>query len=95
MFPEQTALFRKSLLTLSGVVRDVWPNASVDEVLLAGGGRQFVAESWSRPLAPFGSRAFGTHVSNSDIVRLLTSLSFTPTRFLLGTYRDALEVLSG
>ncbi len=94
VFPEETALFRKSLLTLSGVVRDVWPYASVDEVLLASGGRRFVAESWSRPLAPFGSRAFATHVSNSDLVRLMTSLTWTPTRYLLGTYRDALEVLT-
>ncbi len=92
-FPEATALFRKSLLTLTGVVRDVLPSGSVDEVLIASGGRRFVAESWMRPLVPFDSRAFGTHVSNRDLVRLLGSFTLTPARYALGTYRDALDVL--
>jgi ubiquinone biosynthesis protein len=93
-FPEETALFRKSLLTLSGVIRDVWPNASVDEVLIAGGSRQFLAESWVRTLAPFDSRAFGTHVSNEDLLRFMSSLSLTPARYMLGAYRDALGFMS-
>jgi ubiquinone biosynthesis protein len=93
-FPEETALFRKSLLTLTGVVRDVWPNASIDEVLLASGGRQFFAESWARPLAPWDSRAFGTHVSNRDLLSLLNSLNWTPARYMLGAYRDALDILA-
>ncbi len=93
VFPEQTALFRKSLLTLSGVIRDVWPNASVDEVLVAGGGRQFLAEAWIRPLEPFASRRLGTHVSNGDLVRLLSSSAFAPARYWLGAYRDALETI--
>jgi ubiquinone biosynthesis protein len=93
-FPEETALFRKSLLTLGGVIRDVWPQASIDQVLLASGGRQFFAESLVRPLAPFASRAFGTHVSNEDLLRLMNSLSWTPARYMLGAYRDALDVLA-
>jgi ubiquinone biosynthesis protein len=93
-FPEETALFRKSLLTLTGVIRDVWPSSSIDEVLIASGGRQFVAESWIRAFAPLRSRAFGTHVSNDDLVRFMSSLTWTPARFVLGAYRDALDVLS-
>ena len=34
-FPEPTALFRKALLSLSGVVRDVDPKLSIDDVLLS------------------------------------------------------------
>lgn len=90
-FPEETALFRKSLLTLTGVIRDVWPHASIDEVLLASGGRQFVAESWLRPLAPLESRIFGTHLSSEDLLRLLSTFAWTPARYLLGTYRDSLR----
>jgi hypothetical protein len=51
-FLEQTALFRKSLLTLTGVIRDVWPDASIDKMLVASGSRQLIGESWLRPLAP-------------------------------------------
>jgi ubiquinone biosynthesis protein len=89
-FPDETALFRKSLLTLTGVIRDVWPNASIDEVLVASGGRQFIAESWLRPLAPLESRVFGTHLSSEDLLRFLSTFAWTPARYLLGTYRDVL-----
>jgi len=78
-------------LTLTGVIRDVWPHASIDEVLLASGGRQFVAESWLRPLAPLESRIFGTHLSSEDLLRLLSTFAWTPARYLLGTYRDSLR----
>jgi ubiquinone biosynthesis protein len=93
-FPEQTALFRKSLLTLTGVIRDVWPQSSVDQVLVLSGGCRFVAESWMRTLAPPGSRAFGTHVSNIDLLRFVSSLTLTPARYMLGTYGDALGALT-
>ncbi len=92
-FPEDTALFRKSLLTLSGVIRDIWPTASIDEVLIAGGGQQFAAESWMRAIVPLPARAFGTHLSNSDLLRFMSALRWTPARYMLGVYRDALDVL--
>lgn len=87
-FPEETALFRKSLLTLTGVVRDVWPSASIDEVLVKSGGCQLIAESWLRPLAPLESRVFGTHLSSEDLLRFLSTFAWTPARYLVGTYRD-------
>jgi ubiquinone biosynthesis protein len=93
-FPEETALFRKSLLTLTGVIRDVWPTASIDEVLVAGGGRQFISESWLRPLAPLESRVFGTHLSSEDLLRYLSTFAWTPARYLVGTYRDVLSRVS-
>jgi ubiquinone biosynthesis protein len=90
IFPQETALFRKSLLTLAGVIGDLWPNASIDGVVMAGGGRQFVAESWQRAFAPLTSRAFGTHVSNDDIVRFLGALTWAPARYLRNAFTDAL-----
>jgi ubiquinone biosynthesis protein len=90
-FPEETSLFRKSLLTLTGVIRDVWPNASVDEVLVASGGRQFIAESWLRPLVPLESRVYGTHLSSEDLLRFVSTLAWTPARYLVGSYRDAVR----
>jgi ubiquinone biosynthesis protein len=91
-FPEETALFRKSLLTLTGVINDVWPHASIDEVLVTSGGRQFVAESWLRPLAPLETQVFGTHLSSEDLLRFLSTFAWTPARYLLGTYRDVVGV---
>jgi ubiquinone biosynthesis protein len=89
-FPEATTLFRKSLLTLSGVVTDVFQEASMDRVLLASGAAQFRRELRRRPAAAPGSRKFGTHVSNTDLVKLWVSVPWTPARYLLDTWRDLL-----
>jgi ubiquinone biosynthesis protein len=93
-FPEETALFRKALLTLGGVVRDVWPAGSIDAVLIDRGGREFVAEAWGRALAPPDSRAFGTHVSTDDLARFFGALAWTPARYWVGFYRDVLGSFS-
>jgi hypothetical protein len=89
-FPEETALFRKSLLTLTGVIRDVWPDASIDKVLVASGSRQLIGESWLRALAPLESRVFGTHLSSEDLLRIISTLAWMPARYLVSTCRDAL-----
>jgi ubiquinone biosynthesis protein len=88
-FPQGTTLFRKSLLTLSGVIRDVSPKTSLDNVLIGTGARQFLREFGSRALAPPRSRAFGTHVSNADLVAAFTALQYAPTKFVLDTLSDA------
>ena len=88
-FPQGTTLFRKSLLTLSGVIRDVSPKTSLDGVLIGTGARQFLSEFTSRTLAPTRSRAFGTHVSNADLVTAFTAMQYAPAKFILGTLADA------
>jgi ubiquinone biosynthesis protein len=93
-FPEEMSLFRKALLTLTDVARDVWPAASVDQVLIASGGTQFIAESWLRSVSPFDSRDLGTHVSTADVARFVTALSWVPARYMLGAYGDVLALLS-
>jgi ubiquinone biosynthesis protein len=90
-FPEELTLFRKALLTLSGVISDVSGRPSIDEVLVATGLTQCGRELASRWLAPFDSRAFGSHVSNADWFGLWAGLPATATRYWLGTWRDALE----
>ncbi len=90
-FPEATTLFRKSLLTLTGVVSDVFESGSVDAVLVRSGAAQFGRELRRRPVATLDSRAFGTHVSNADLIKLWVSVPWTPTRYWLETWRDLLE----
>jgi ubiquinone biosynthesis protein len=91
-FPEATTLFRKSLLTLTGVVADVCKEGSVDDVLMKSGALQFGRELTKRPITGLDSRErFGTHVSNADLILLWASVPWMPTRYFLDTW---LEMLS-
>ena len=90
-FPENLTLFRKSLLTLAGVVSDVSGQPSVDEVLILTGLMQCSREWAARGLAPFESRAFGSHLSNADWFGLWAGLPLTVSRYWAGIWRDALE----
>jgi len=73
-------LFRKSLLTLDGVVSDLTANkeepanALLDEAVIAGFVEQWMLEWPRRFLAPFEDRSFGTHVSAADVFRLMLSV---------------------
>jgi ubiquinone biosynthesis protein len=89
-FPEATTLFRKSLLTLTGVVADVCREGSVDDVLVRSGAVQFGRELRKRPGATLDSRAFGTHVSNADLIKLWASVPWMPTRYFLETWLEML-----
>lgn len=89
-FPEELTLFRKALLTLSGVISDVSGQPSIDEVLVGTGLAQFSREWAVRPLAPFDSRAFGTHWSNADGFGLWAGWPLTVARYWTGMWRDAL-----
>jgi ubiquinone biosynthesis protein len=91
--PEDLVLFRKALLSLSGVVADVSEGCTIDPVLINVGMVQFYREIAGRALAPADSRAFGTHVSNADLVGLWTSLPVTATRIWIGMWQDALNAL--
>jgi len=89
-FPEELTLFRKTLLTLSGVLDDVAGQTAIDEVLLRTGLIQCCRELAARGLAPFESRAFGTHLSNADWFRLWAGLPVTAIRYWTELWRDAL-----
>ncbi len=91
-FPEELTLFRKALLSMSGVVGDVSGHPSLDQVLTKMGGAQFFRELAQRPRASLDSRDFGTHLSNEDLICTWAALFFIPSRYWLGTWRDVLDV---
>lgn len=68
-FGEQLAVFRKSWLSLAGVLGDLGAGHDTDLPLLDLGLRHFAAEWPARLLAPADSRAFSTHVSTADLLR--------------------------
>ena len=89
-FPEETTLFRKSMLTLQGVAEDVSGRVSVDDVLVQTGIAAFASDLPLRPLAPVDSRAFASRVSNLDLLLIWATLPQLPLRFWLGVYGDVL-----
>ncbi len=87
-FPEETTLFRKSLLTMQGVAEDVSGEVAVDDVLVKTGIATFAKEISKRPLAPTMSREFGSHVSNLDLINAWMAVPWLPTRYWISTLRD-------
>ena len=87
-FPTRLLLFRKSLLTLEGVLRDLCPELPVDVALLAAVGRQLVRDAPRRLFAWPGRRDFGTHLSNLELLGLMTAPTRTTIRFWRQTLRD-------
>lgn len=62
-------MFRKSWLSLAGVLGDLGAGADADLPLIDLGVRRLAAEWPARLLAPADSRAFATHVSTADLWR--------------------------
>jgi ubiquinone biosynthesis protein len=91
-FPEELTLFRKTLLTLSGVLDDVSEQIAIDDVLIRSGLLQCYRELAARGMAHFESREFGSHLSNADWFRLWAGLPMTVLRYWIETWRDALGV---
>ena len=82
-------LFRKSLHSIEGVVRDLGANGNqMDCILLTQFMKHLVAE-W--PLrwfvAPWG-RAFATRLSNFDVARWMLEIPPTIFRFWMGNFKD-------
>lgn len=72
-YPEELLLFRKSLLTLNGVVSDLVPGYLVGLDVVAAGARQLSRELPDRLLSGPFSRHFPTHLSNLDLLGVLWS----------------------
>nr|VFJ55373.1 MAG: ubiquinone biosynthesis protein [Candidatus Kentron sp. DK] len=73
-FPSDLLLFRKSILTLEGVVADICSDYRFDKTLFMSATHQFRQELLARTLSSPISRDFGTHVSNLDLLNLYLSL---------------------
>lgn len=80
-FGKDLLLFRKSVLTLEGVVADVFEEGAFDAALAAVAIRQVSKEWPTRALALPTSRAFGTHLSNLDLLSLYWEVPATASRF--------------
>lgn len=87
-FAGDLLLFRKTLLTVEGVVRDVCEGASLDAIILAAGMRAFARE-WPRRLCTgLDSRDFSTHLSNGDLMGLCMAAPFAAGHYWVQAWRD-------
>lgn len=80
-FSAPFAVFRKSWMSLAGVLRDLDAPVNADHILLQSGLARFVAEWPRRALAAPGARNFDTHVSNLDLAQLGSSAWATAARY--------------
>lgn len=87
-FRAELTLFRKSLFTLRGVLRDLSEEASLEQPLALSGANQFAREYASRMLFLYGRRSFGTHLTNADLARLGVRWPVTAARYWLGGLRE-------
>ncbi|ATE61983.1 AarF/UbiB family protein [Thauera sinica] len=69
-FGAELAVFRKSWLSLAGVLRDLDTGPAADLPLVSIGLQRFFAEMPARMLSRADSRAFSTHVSTADLIAL-------------------------
>ncbi len=79
-FDDRLLLFRKSILTVQGVVADLDPDCSIDTLLHAEVGIRLVQEWPRRWMSAPSSRAFSTHLSNADLGKLIWSACTSWTR---------------
>jgi ubiquinone biosynthesis protein len=73
-FDQSLVFYRKSILTLEGVLADIVPDDRLGQVMSMTGAVQVLGESPFRGWAPPESRAFGSHLSNLDLLRLCWAL---------------------
>ncbi len=90
VFPENMALFRKNVLTLAGVVRDVAPDVDVDTVMMRRLMAVAGAEAPARFMASASSRDFGLHLSNADLWGMWAGSSQVAARYWWRMWQDML-----
>jgi ubiquinone biosynthesis protein len=82
-------LFRKSLLTLEGVIGELGANDfQIDSVVLSEFARHFGAELLDRCIFNPTSRAFATRISNVDLVETLLTAPMAVTNYWLAALAD-------
>ena len=90
--PDDFMLFRKSLLTLEGVVTDVGERTGlIDRTLNTEFLRHFAKELPKRWVFPPSSRSFATQLSNFDITHAMLGAPTALASFLTSHAFDALE----
>lgn len=94
-FSSELLLYRKSVLTVDGVVTDISGTCSIGKVLPTSAARQFVRELTKRAFSLPGSRHFGTHLSNLDLLSLYWGGPMAATRFWQHHWERRLAALVG
>lgn len=92
-FNEELLLFRKSVLTIEGVVADISSKSSLGRVLPASAARRFLRELSARALTLPASRHFGTHLSNLDLISLYWGAPMAATKFWTHHWEKRLSAL--
>jgi ubiquinone biosynthesis protein len=80
-FSQDLLIFRKSVLTIEGLIADISTDTCFDQVLPASAARELYREGFSRPFASPLSRDFGTHLSNLDLLSLYWGAPAAATRY--------------
>ncbi len=94
-FSSSLLLYRKSVLTIEGVVTDISSKSSIGRVIPAAAARQFMRELAKRALAVPASRHFGTHLSNLDLFSLYWGGPMAATRFWIHQWESRISALMG
>jgi len=92
-FSSELLLYRKSVLTIEGVVVDISGKSSIGRVLPATAARQFLRELVKRVFALPASRDFGTHLSNLDLLSLYWGGPSAAARFWIHHWESRLTAL--
>lgn len=92
-FSSELLLYRKSILTIEGVIKDISGGSSIGRVFPAAAIRQFVCELTARAFAPPASRHFGTHLSNLDLFALYWGGPTVAARFWTHQWQCKLTAL--
>jgi ubiquinone biosynthesis protein len=86
-FSDDLILFRKTWLSLAGVIADMAPDATPDARLLGQALGHLLAELPDRRLASATNRHFATHLSNADLQHLVAVAWLLPARYWLRAAR--------
>jgi ubiquinone biosynthesis protein len=94
-FSSELLLYRKSVLTIEGVVKDISSKGSIGRVLPVSAARQFFRELAARVFSFPTSRDFGTHLSNLDLLSLYWGGPTAVVRFWTRRWESRLSALIG
>ncbi|OQZ05876.1 MAG: hypothetical protein B6D36_07890 [Planctomycetes bacterium UTPLA1] len=90
-FPANLLLFRKTLITLQGVVSDVCEDSSLDAIVMSKGMAEFWAELPRRACTWPLSTDFTTHVSSSQIANMMATAPFAVGQVWMRAWTDCLR----
>jgi ubiquinone biosynthesis protein len=87
-FSSDLMMFRKSLLTLEGVLGDIDGQCDVDAVLTCSLLKRLQSESFRRLVTHPCSRQYGSHLSNFDLARIVLAGPWVASRYWLELWAD-------